>query len=74
MKPKLDMGTTVTGALVNSKYKFILIFNIGDSRTYILDNSDQIISGNSWSQLLKSINFWWHFWARSLKKAQIDFH
>nr|WP_318030611.1 protein phosphatase 2C domain-containing protein [Mycoplasmopsis bovis] len=39
---KLDMGTTVTGALVNSKYKFILIFNIGDSRTYILDNSDQI--------------------------------
>ncbi|WHL49845.1 hypothetical protein HYE36_07035 [Mycoplasmopsis bovis] len=41
-KPKLDMGTTVTGALVNSKYKFILIFNIGDSRTYILDNSDQI--------------------------------
>ncbi len=37
MKPKLDMGTTVTGALVNSKYKFILIFNIGDSRTYILE-------------------------------------
>ncbi|EIN15020.1 Protein phosphatase [Mycoplasmopsis agalactiae 14628] len=39
---KLDMGTTVTGALVNSKEEFILIFNIGDSRTYILDNSKQI--------------------------------
>lgn len=35
---KLDMGIIVIGVLVNFKEKFILIFNIGDSRIYILDN------------------------------------
>ncbi|MBZ4195267.1 PP2C family protein-serine/threonine phosphatase [Mycoplasma tauri] len=32
----MDMGTTVTGALVNLRDKFILFFNVGDSRTYVL--------------------------------------
>ncbi|MGV2392474.1 UNVERIFIED_CONTAM: hypothetical protein O8I53_05565 [Campylobacter lari] len=33
---KLDMGTTVTATLINHKYRFALVFNIGDSRTYVL--------------------------------------
>lgn len=32
----LDMGTTVTAALINPKRNIILVFNIGDSRTYAL--------------------------------------
>ncbi|WP_027334640.1 PP2C family protein-serine/threonine phosphatase [Mycoplasmopsis felifaucium] len=39
---KLDMGTTVTGALICEKAKFIVIFNIGDSRTYILTTYGEI--------------------------------
>lgn len=35
---KKDMGTTVTSAIVFKKTKKIIIFNIGDSRTYIYDN------------------------------------
>ncbi|WP_022934541.1 PP2C family protein-serine/threonine phosphatase [Mesomycoplasma moatsii] len=34
---KKDMGTTVTSAIVFKKTKNIIIFNIGDSRTYIFD-------------------------------------
>lgn len=33
---KLDMGTTVTAALLNTKTRLLLIFNIGDSRTYAM--------------------------------------
>ncbi|WP_027120843.1 PP2C family protein-serine/threonine phosphatase [Mycoplasmopsis lipofaciens] len=33
---KLDMGTTVTAALINKKTKKLIVFNIGDSRTYVL--------------------------------------
>lgn len=32
---KLDMGTTVTAALINNKTEQMTIFNIGDSRTYL---------------------------------------
>ncbi|VEU75489.1 Serine/threonine phosphatase stp [Mycoplasmopsis maculosa] len=39
---KLDMGTTITAALVNKKENFILIFNIGDSRTYILTTQGEL--------------------------------
>ncbi len=34
---KKDMGTTVTSAIVFKNSKNIIIFNIGDSRTYIFD-------------------------------------
>lgn len=34
---KKDMGTTVTSAIVFKQTKKIVIFNIGDSRTYIFD-------------------------------------
>ncbi|MBD5423417.1 MAG: serine/threonine-protein phosphatase [Mycoplasma sp.] len=34
---KKDMGTTVTSAIVFKETKKIVIFNIGDSRTYIFD-------------------------------------
>ncbi len=34
---KKDMGTTVTSAIVFKRTKNIIIFNIGDSRTYIFD-------------------------------------
>jgi len=33
----LDMGTTLTAALIDKKKKEIVIFNVGDSRTYIYD-------------------------------------
>lgn len=33
---KLDMGTTVTAAIFSNKEKFLYIFNIGDSRTYVI--------------------------------------
>ncbi|WP_029513377.1 PP2C family protein-serine/threonine phosphatase [Mycoplasmopsis primatum] len=39
---KLDMGTTVTGALINTKKKYVLIFNIGDSRTFVLSTSGEL--------------------------------
>ncbi|WP_406617406.1 PP2C family protein-serine/threonine phosphatase [Mycoplasmopsis adleri] len=40
---KLDMGTTVTGALINHKENYIIVFNIGDSRTYALTTSGELI-------------------------------
>ncbi|MGP1451799.1 MAG: PP2C family protein-serine/threonine phosphatase [Metamycoplasmataceae bacterium] len=39
---KLDMGTTVTCALVNTKAKILTIFNIGDSRTFILSTDGEL--------------------------------
>ncbi|AIA29345.1 protein phosphatase [Mycoplasmopsis californica HAZ160_1] len=39
---KLDMGTTVTAAIFDTKAKFLYIFNIGDSRTYVLSNLGEL--------------------------------
>lgn len=54
---KLDMGTTVTGALINSKEKYIIIFNIGDSRTFVLTTTGELrqitVDHNLLNQLIK---------------------
>ncbi|EGV00255.1 protein phosphatase 2c domain-containing protein [Mycoplasmopsis columbina SF7] len=39
---KMDMGTTLTGAFVDSKSKTIIIFNIGDSRTFLLTKNGDL--------------------------------
>ncbi|MBU4690534.1 serine/threonine-protein phosphatase [Mycoplasma sp. ES3157-GEN-MYC] len=39
---KLDMGTTLTAAIFSTKFNFLYIFNIGDSRTWVLTKSGDL--------------------------------
>ncbi|QSF13442.1 PP2C family serine/threonine-protein phosphatase [Mycoplasma sp. Mirounga ES2805-ORL] len=39
---KLDMGTTVTATIIDKENKIIYVFNIGDSRTYVLTRYGEI--------------------------------
>ncbi|MBW0596151.1 serine/threonine-protein phosphatase [Mycoplasma anatis] len=52
-----DMGTTLTAALIFRKQKKIIIFNSGDSRTYILNKNDDLIQitvdHNYYNQLIQ---------------------
>lgn len=52
-----DMGTTLTTALIFRKQKKIIIFNSGDSRTYILNKNDDLIQitvdHNYYNQLIQ---------------------
>ncbi|MGY5139732.1 PP2C family protein-serine/threonine phosphatase [Mycoplasmopsis gallinarum] len=57
----IDMGTTVTGVLINSVAKTIVVFNIGDSRIYTInkDNSvNQITKDhNLYNSLIEKFNY-----------------
>lgn len=39
---KMDMGTTATAVLVFKNEKTVVIFNVGDSRTYVFTKNDQL--------------------------------
>ncbi|QBF34779.1 serine/threonine-protein phosphatase [Mycoplasmopsis phocirhinis] len=57
----LDMGTTVTAAIFSQKHSFIYIFNIGDSRTYILTKGGDLkqvtIDHNLYNRLINEQNY-----------------
>lgn len=54
---KLDMGTTVTGVLINKQQQYAIIFNIGDSRTFALTTEGELkqitVDHNYLNQLIK---------------------
>ncbi|WP_029512916.1 PP2C family protein-serine/threonine phosphatase [Mycoplasmopsis iners] len=69
---KLDMGTTLVAALINEKTKTILVFNIGDSRIYIVKNNGYLkqvtIDQNVYNRLVLEEK-WDKFEAMRYRKA-----
>lgn len=52
---KLDMGTTVTAALINTKAQNMSVFNIGDSRTYVLSVEGELKQVTTDQNLLNNL-------------------
>ncbi|MBU4689682.1 PP2C family protein-serine/threonine phosphatase [Mycoplasma zalophidermidis] len=54
---KMDMGTTLTAAIFSTKLNFLYIFNIGDSRTWVLTKSGDLkqitIDQNLYNRLIR---------------------
>ncbi|MCS4536692.1 protein phosphatase 2C domain-containing protein [Mycoplasma sp. CSL7475-4] len=57
----LDMGTTVTAAIYSEVHGFLYIFNIGDSRTYILTKGGDLkqitVDHNLYNRLINEENY-----------------